>query len=107
MKNIKTLVLLVVCLCASTLLKAQTATAKKAQAATESEAKQPAPVDVNRIPVPQNNAAETPAMKQGQPRLLTKTGDNPNAGLTPEQAKTAAGTAQKPAGTRPATVKEQ
>jgi len=119
MKNIKNLVLLVVCLFASTLLKAQTAKEVKSKVAAESEVKQPAPVDVNKIPVPQNSNAETPGMKPVKAQLFNKPADNPNATLTPEQVKTANGTAQKPAmviaegsiptpaNTKPAAIKEQ
>ena len=97
MKNIKSIIILAVCLAASALLKAQQVKEVKTEIAPKSEIKPPLPADVNKIQAPQNNQLEAAAgIKSGKPVLLQQPVNNPNSSLTPEQLKTANGTAQKP-----------
>lgn len=97
MKNMKSIIILAVCLAASALLNAQQVKEVKAEIAPVSEIKQPLPADVNKIQAPQNNQPEAAAgIKSGKPVLLQRPVNNPNSSLTPEQLKTANGTAQKP-----------
>jgi hypothetical protein len=97
MKNIKSIVLLTVCLAASTMLKAQEVKEVKTEIAPKSEIKAPLPADVNKIQAPQTNQPEAAAgIKSGKPVLLQEPVNNPNRSLTPEQLKTANGTTQKP-----------
>ena len=97
MKNMKSILILTVCLVASALVKAQQVNEIKTEIAPKSEIKQPLPADVNKIQAPQTNQPETAAgIKSGKPVLLQEPVNNPNSSLTPEQLKTANGTAQKP-----------
>ncbi|MBK8608988.1 MAG: hypothetical protein IPL84_03310 [Chitinophagaceae bacterium] len=93
----KSIIILAVCLAASALLKAQQVVEVKAEIAPVSEIKPPLPADVNKIQAPQTNQTEAAAgIKSGKPVLLQEPVNNPNSSLTPEQLKTANGTAQKP-----------
>lgn len=97
MKNIKSVIILTVCLAVSTLVEAQQLNDVKAQVAPVAEIKLPPPVDVNQIPAPQTRPAEAEAgIQSAKPLLLQQPVNNPNSKLTPEQQKTANGTAQKP-----------
>jgi hypothetical protein len=98
MKNMKSILIIAVCLAASAQLKAQQVKEVKAAIAPASEIKPPPPADVNKIQAPQTNPTEVAAgIQSGKPVLLQKPVHNPNSSLTPEQLKTANGTAQKPA----------
>ena len=97
MKNMKSILILTVCLVASALVKAQQVNEIKTEIAPKSKIKPPLPADVNKIQAPQTNQPETAAgIKSGKPVLLQEPVNNPNSSLTPEQLKTANGTAQKP-----------
>lgn len=97
MKIIKSLILVSVCLTATNLLHAQEAKEEKTEIAPVSQIKQPVPADVNKIQPQQSNQPEAAAgIKSGKPVLIQAPVNNPNSSLTPEQLKTANGTAQKP-----------
>ncbi len=110
MKNIKTTLLVIICISTATLLKAQQAKEPQTQVAKEVEVKLPTAADVNKNPSPapefkpqaagtsaQKNSSEIPAdMKVEKVQPLPLPAKNPNSNLTAEQIKTANGTSERP-----------
>jgi hypothetical protein len=97
MKNMKSILIIAVCLAASAQLKAQQLNEVKAAIAPAIEIKLPPAADVNKIQSPQTNPTDAAAgIQSGKPVLLQQPVHNPNSSLSPEQLKTANGTAQKP-----------
>lgn len=97
MKNMKSILVIAVCLAASAQLKAQQVKEVKAEIAPKIEIQPPLPADVNKIQPPHTNPTEAAAgIQSGKPVLLQKPVHDPNSSLTPEQQRTANGTAQKP-----------